>query len=60
MVIPRFRALNATTTWGIGLFDLHIVDTIETRNIQALLATNFKDLGTGGEAEQAVWGVIGP
>jgi cytochrome P450 len=59
MVVPRFKALNATTTWDIGLFGKQVVDTIEPRNIQALLATNFKDFGTGERRSKQFGALLG-
>jgi cytochrome P450 len=47
LVIPRFAKLNATTIVGTGLFGAQITDTIDPQNLQALLATQFKDFGTG-------------
>lgn len=47
LIIPRYAKLGSLTNITTGLFGRQIVDTIEPRNIQALLATNFKDFETG-------------
>ncbi|KIW07572.1 uncharacterized protein PV09_01527 [Verruconis gallopava] len=59
LVIPAFRALNAYTTEGTGLFGQKMTTTIEPRNIQALLATNFKDFGTGERRSKQFGALLG-
>ena len=59
LVIPRFQKLNATTIQGVGLMGAKITDTIDPQNIQALLATNFKDFGTGERRSKQFGALLG-
>lgn len=59
LVIPRFGKLNATTIAGTGLFGQRITDTIDPQNLQALLATNFKDFGTGERRSKQFGALLG-
>jgi hypothetical protein len=54
LVIPRYRALNATTFVSTGLLGVRVIDTIEPANVQAMLAIQFKDFATG-ERRRTVW-----
>jgi cytochrome P450 len=59
LVIPRFQKLGATTIVGTGLFGAEITDTIDPQNLQALLATQFKDFGTGERRSKQFGALLG-
>jgi hypothetical protein len=59
MVIPMFQKLKATTIAGTGLFGAQIATTMEPKNIQALLATHFKDFATGERRSKQFGALLG-
>jgi hypothetical protein len=58
VVMPRFEALN-TFTIATNVFGLNGLDTIEPKNIQALLATNFKDFVLGDQRNKQLGALLG-
>ena len=58
VVMPRFEALN-TFTIATNVFGLNGLDTIEPKNVQALLATNFKDFVLGDRRNKQLGALLG-
>lgn len=47
IIMPRFQVVGFDTFVGPGLLGEQVLSTIDSRNIQAILATNFKDWAIG-------------
>jgi hypothetical protein len=58
VIMPRFEALNAFTI-ATNVFGLNRLETMEPRNIQALLATNFKDFVLGDRRNKQLGALLG-
>lgn len=57
--IPRFKAIGYNTYCGTGLLGEELLYTIDARNIQAILATNFKDWAMGPRRQRQFGVVLG-
>ncbi|KAF1815825.1 cytochrome P450 [Eremomyces bilateralis CBS 781.70] len=58
VIIPRYEALN-TFTIASKVFGLNVLETIEPKNLQAILATNFKDFDLGDQRNKQLGAVLG-
>jgi len=58
IILPRFEALN-TFTIATNVFGLNGLETMEPKNVQALLATNFKDFVVGERRNKQLGALLG-
>jgi cytochrome P450 len=59
LIVPRFTNMKVWTLEGTGLFGQDIITTAEPLNVQALLATNFKDFETGARRRAQFGAMLG-
>lgn len=59
ILMPRFKAIGHNTYIAPGLLGEEILNTIDARNVQAILATNFKDWVTGPRRREQFGAVLG-
>lgn len=58
VILPRYEALNSFTI-ATKVFGLDGLDTIEPKNVQALLATNFNDFVLGDQRNKQLGALLG-
>jgi cytochrome P450 len=59
LLIPSFKAIGYNTYCGTGVLGEENLYTVDARNIQAILATNFKDWAMGPRRQQQFGVVLG-
>jgi cytochrome P450 len=59
ILVPRFKVIGYNTYGGTGLLGEESLFTIDARNIQAILATNFKDWAMGPRRQRQFGVVMG-
>jgi cytochrome P450 len=59
LIIPRFERVKAWTMESTGLLGQDIITTAEPQNVQAILATNFKDFETGARRRAQFGAMLG-
>jgi cytochrome P450 len=59
IIVPRFRQTQSWTMEATGLFGQDIITTAEPKNVQALLATKFKDFETGARRRGQFGAMLG-
>ena len=58
IILPRYETLK-TFTIATNVFGLDVLDTIEPKNVQALLATNFSDFVLGDRRNKQLGALLG-
>ena len=59
LIMPRFKELGRNTFVSTGLLGERVVNTMDPRNIQAVLAVNFKDWEIGTRRHRQFGTVLG-